>query len=229
MRVYMELRGEGPPIVFVHGMGVSSQSWAAQMSALEDRFTVASFDLLGHGASPVPEDPALYSRDGALEDLDDVLDAVRAEAGDSPLPVLVGHSLGGYLCLAYAATRPGRVRGLVVMATGPGFRDAEKREGWNARSRRNAHRFGVEVRVAGLNLQQDSLVMDALPKLELPTLALAGSADDDAYARSARYLARKMPDARFVEIEGGEHSMHEGSHAAQIASEIAGFTSGLAR
>jgi pimeloyl-ACP methyl ester carboxylesterase len=220
----MERRGHGPAIVFVHGMGVSSASWAAQMAALEDGFTVASFDLLGHGASPVPADPALYSRDGALEDLDSVIAALQDVPGR---PVLVGHSLGGYLSLAYAATRPGAVRGLVVMATGPGFRDAEKREAWNARSRRNAHRFGVEEQVAGLNLQHDSLVMDALPEIDVPTLALAGSADDAAYARSAQYLERKMPNARFAGIEGGEHLMHEDSHAAEIARQIRDFVQGL--
>ena len=224
MRIHVERRGQGPPLVFVHGMGVSSASWKAQMDALEGRFTVVALDLLGHGRSPVPSDPDLYSRDGALEDLDDVLDSLDDA---SEKPVLVGHSLGGYLCLAYAATRPERIRGLVVLATGPGFRDPEKREGWNARSRRNAHRFGVEPQVAGLNLQHDSLVMDSLARIALPTLALSGSADDASYSRSAQYLARKMPNARCVEIEGGEHLMHEGSHAAEIAKRIEDFVATL--
>jgi pimeloyl-ACP methyl ester carboxylesterase len=217
MRVHVERRGQGRPIVFLHGMGVSSESFAAQMSALEDRFTVVAWDLLGHGKSPVPADPELYSRDGALEDLDEILATLDEK------PILVGHSLGGYLALAHAATRPGAARGLVVMATGPGFRDAEKREGWNERSRRNAHRFGVEPQVAGLNLQHDSLVMDRLAEIDVPTLALAGSADAPAYSGSAKYLERKMPNARFIEIEGGEHLMHEDSHASEIAKVIADF------
>lgn len=224
MRIHMERRGSGPALVFVHGMGASSESWKAQMDALEDRFTVVSWDLLGHGRSPVPEDPALFSRDEALKDLDDVIASLEDLPGT---PILVGHSLGGYLALAYAATRPGAVRGLVVMATGPGFRDPDKREAWNARSRRNAHRFGVEPRVAGLNLQHDALVMDSLPELAVPTLALAGSADDPAYERSARYLERKMPNARCVIVEGGEHGMHEDSHAAEIAQRIAEFAASL--
>ncbi|MCP4035994.1 MAG: alpha/beta fold hydrolase [bacterium] len=218
MRVHVERRGQGPSIVFLHGMGVSSASWAAQMAALEDRFTVLAWDLLGHGNSPVPSDPELYSRDGALRDLDDIL----ASLPDRPL--LVGHSLGGYLSLAYAATRPDAVRGLVVIATGPGFRDPEKRDAWNARSRRNAHRFGVEPQVAGLNLQHDALVMERLAEIDVPTLALAGSADDASYSGAAKYLERKMPNARFMEIEGGEHLMHEDSHAPQIAKLIAEFS-----
>ncbi len=238
MRVHVERRGQGPALVFVHGMGVSSASWKAQMDALEAHFTVVAWDLLGHGRSPVPSDEGLYSRDGALEDLDDVIASLGDSLGENALgenalgenaekPVLVGHSLGGYLSLAYAATRPDRIRGLVVLATGPGFRDPEKREGWNARSRRNAHRFGVEPQVAGLNLQHDSLVMDRLAQIDLPTLALSGTADDASYSRSAQYLARKMPNARSLEIEGGEHLMHEGSHASEIAKVIGDFVLAL--
>ncbi len=221
MRVHMEKRGQGDPIVFLHGMGSSSRTWAGQMVALEGRFSVIAFDLLGHGQSPVPKDPALYSRDGALADLDDVVATL------GPKPVLVGHSLGGYLALAYSATRRGSVRGMVVMATGPGFRDAEKRAAWNARSERNAHRFGVEPQVAGLNLQHDSLVMESLAELDVPTLVLAGTEDAAPYAASGAYLERKMPDARFVAIEGGKHMMHEESHAAQIAKLIAAFVDAL--
>ena len=60
----------------------------------------------------------------ALVDIDDVIASI-----DEPV-VLVGHSLGGYLSLAHAATRPGAAKGVIVLNTGPGFRDPEKREGW---------------------------------------------------------------------------------------------------
>ena len=146
MKIHVERRGSGPAIVFLHGLGVSSESWAAQMAALEDRFTVLAWDLLGHGKSEVPKDEDLYSRDLALEDLDNILATLDEK------PILVGHSLGGYLSLTYAVTRPDAIRGMVLIATGPGFRDPEKREAWNARSKRSAHRFGVEPQVSGLNL-----------------------------------------------------------------------------
>ena len=116
---------------------------------------------------------------------------------------------------------------MIVMATGPGFRDSEKRDAWNARSERNAHRFGVELQVAGLNLQHDGLVMESLATLDVPTLVLAGSEDAAPYTSSGVYLERKMPDARFVAIEGGQHMMHEKSHAAEIARLIQGFVDAL--
>ncbi len=220
-RLHVVRRGTGPPIVFIHGMGTSSATWATCMDLLEDRFSVVAVDLLGHGRSPVVDDPAEYTRDRALDDLDDVLADL-----DSPA-VLVGHSLGGYLALAHAATRPGVARGVVVLNTGPGYRDPVKREDWNARSRRNAHRFGVPEQVTTLNLQEDSVVMDRLAEMTTPTLVLAGSADRPEYTGAGEYLERKMPDARLAIVDGGGHSMHEDTHATEVADLIASFVDQL--
>ncbi len=222
VRLNVISRGSGPPIVFLHGMGASAATWDAVAEALSDRYSTMAVDLPGHGGSPCPEDPEAFTRDGALADVDELLDTL-----DEPA-LLVGHSLGGYLALAHAATRPLAARGIVVLNTGPGFRDPEKREAWNARSRRNAHRFGVPERVADLNLQHDSVVMDRLAEIETPTLVLVGGADRPEYVGSGRYLERKMPDARLVVIDGGEHSMHEGAHATEIAALIGRFQAGPA-
>jgi pimeloyl-ACP methyl ester carboxylesterase len=226
MRLHQVRAGHGkPPIVLVHGMGTSAATWAECVALLQDRFTVVAVDLLGHGGSPVPDDPAEYTRDRALVDLDEVIADLTASTG-SPA-VMVGHSLGGYLALAHAATRPGVLAGIVVLNTGPGFRDAEKREGWNAMSRRNAHRFGVPLQVAELNLQHDSVVMDRLAEIATPTLVLAGSADRPDYTNSGQYLERKMPHATFRSVEGGGHSMHEHTHAAEVAAAVAAFVGTL--
>lgn len=221
-RLHVVSEGQGsPPIVFIHGLGMSAATWSTCMALLRDRHRVLAIDLLGHGGSPVPMEPAEYTRDRALTDIDEVLATL-----DEPA-VLVGHSLGGYLALAHAATRPGAARAVVVLNTGPGFRDPEKREGWNERSRRNAHRFGVPAQVTELNLQHDSVVMDRLAEMHTPTLVLAGSADRPEYTSSGEYLQRKMPAARLAVIEGGEHSMHETTHAPDVATAIEDFIAEL--
>lgn len=215
--------GIGVPIVFIHGLGTSAHSWDACAEALADRYPTIAIDLPGHGDSPCPDDnPEAFTRDAALADIDDVLAGVDGQA------ILVGHSLGGYLALAHAATRPNVARGVVAINTGPGFRDPEKREGWNNRSRKNAHRFGVSERVTDLNLQHDSIVMDRLASMTTPTIVLAGGDDRPEYQGSGQYLERKMPDARLVVLDGGGHSMHEDTHAIEVADVIAAFASALA-
>ena len=141
--------------------------------------------------------------------------------------MLVGHSLGGYLALAYVATRPDASRGIVVLNTGPGYRDDAKREEWNARSRRNAHRFGVPEQVTTMNLQEDSVVMDRLAEIPTPTLVLAGGDDRAEYTGAGQYLERKMPHARLVVVGGGGHSMHEDTHADEVADLVAAFVDRL--
>ena len=221
VQLNVKRRGSGPPVVFLHGLGMSASTWDPVAERLADRHTVLAVDLPGHGASPCPDDPDAFTRDAALADLDDVLTTVDG------VPVIVGHSLGGYLALAHAATRPDASRGIVVLNTGPGFRDSEKREGWNERSRRNAHRFGVPERVAALNLQEDSVVMDRVAEMTTPTLVLAGGDDRPEYAGAGQYLERKMPDARLVVLDGGGHSMHEDTHADEIAEIIADFAAAV--
>jgi len=224
-RLHTVRRGDGSPIVFIHGMGTSAATWERCMDLLADRFRVIAVDLLGHGSSPVPDDPAEYTRDRALVDIDDVLNDVLDDTGQAS--VLVGHSLGGYLALAHAATRPGAARAIVAVNTGPGFRDPDRRAAWNDMSRRNAHRFGVPEQVTTMNLQEDSVVMDRLADIATPTLVLAGGDDRPEYTGSGRYLERKMPDARLVVVDGGGHSMHEDSHATEVARLIADFVDRL--
>jgi len=227
MRVHMQTAGSGPPIVCTPGIGKTADDWAVLSAELAGQHTVVTWDLLGHGKSPVPEEPSEYTRDRALDDLDDVITAALTPDSSAPL-VLLGHSLGGYLTLAWRATRSTLphppLAAMVVMATGPGFRDDAKREAWNDRSRRNAHRFGVPRQAAELNLQEDGVVIQKVPEMDLPVLVVVGSEDRADIQGGCGYLAAKLPDARLVTIEGGDHLMHEDpAHAATIATAIQEF------
>jgi pimeloyl-ACP methyl ester carboxylesterase len=217
MRVHVERVGDGPSMVFTHGIGVTSEGWRAVAEHLAPRFTSVLWDLLGHGDSPTPAEPEAYDRDRVIADLDDVVRTCP------DAPVMVGHSLGGYLTLAWAITHPGAYRKLAVLATGPGFRDPEKRRAWNERSRRNAHRFGVEPQVAEMNLQNDALVIERLDELEAPVLLIVGSDDRPDMLGGLQYLEHKLPDAHLVVLHGGGHLMHEDTHAAEVAELLAEF------
>ena len=74
MRIHVRRVGDGtPPIVFVHGLGMSGSTWNRCVELLSPSHETVAIDLIGHGLSPVPDDPADYNRDAALCDLDDVL------------------------------------------------------------------------------------------------------------------------------------------------------------
>lgn len=215
-KLHCERTGVGPPLVATHGVGSSSKTWAGQVPVFSQHFEVTSWDLRGHGSSERPEDPNCYSRDAALGDLADV---VLGAASEVPA-VLIGHSLGGYLSMALAITQPSLVKTLVLIATGPGFRDPEARDQWNAGMDKMAASFDLPGYVAGIAEQPDALVMDGLASIKAPTLLIVGERDK-RYHGGCSYLERKL-GARLVMIEGGGHMVHE-THAEEVNKAIEAF------
>ena len=100
----------GTPIVLVHGFGTSSFLWrwvAPQLAG--QRQTAFAVDMLGYGESDRPID-AEYGVAAQAEYLDRALTALRVGQA-----VVVGVDVGGAVALRLAATRPDRVRGLVLV------------------------------------------------------------------------------------------------------------------
>ena len=87
------------------------------------------WDMRGHGQSDYPEDPSAYSEALTVADMAALLDAVGADKA-----IVGGLSLGGYMSLAFYRTHPDRVRALLIIDTGPGFKkDEPARSGTSAR------------------------------------------------------------------------------------------------
>jgi pimeloyl-ACP methyl ester carboxylesterase len=104
--------GSGPVVIMIHGMGSSRQDWRRLSSTLiAAGYRAVSVDLLGHGDSPKPVDPAYYSVQAIYTAFESWL-----EDYDAPGPYyLVGHSLGGYLSLQYSLRQPGNVQALTLI------------------------------------------------------------------------------------------------------------------
>jgi 3-oxoadipate enol-lactonase len=94
--------GEGEPLFLIHGIGASRASFAGLVPFLKAEYRCISYDLRGHGASPVPKPP--YTLDDLVEDLE----ALRKELGIEKAH-FAGHSLGGMIGPAYARKYPQHV------------------------------------------------------------------------------------------------------------------------
>ena len=99
----------GLPVVLVHSMAGSSAHWARQLQHLRTSRRAIALDLRGHGSSEPPQDGE-YSVRSMASDVHSVADALHL-----PRFVLVGHSLGGGVALAYAGAHPERVAGLLLL------------------------------------------------------------------------------------------------------------------
>lgn len=219
-----DIAGSGDPVLFTHGYQASRAMWEAQAKAVAERYTAITWDLRGHGESATPDDQSLYSHELMLGDMLALLDVAGAERA-----VLVGHSLGGYASLLFRLQFPQRVRALVLFGSGPGYRDAEARQGWNDMAERFAssvEKRGLEIlqkasaevsgarhrsaralahAARGMLAQKDSSVMDTIAAISVPTLVLIGS-EDKPFIGSSEYMAKKIPGAELVVIEGAGHA-----------------------
>ncbi|QJR35421.1 alpha/beta hydrolase [Gemmatimonas groenlandica] len=117
--LFVRRLGEGGPLlVFLPGIGGTTRYWELVVAPLQDRFRLALVDLLGFGRSPKPW--TTYSVSRHLAELERVIAPL---ATNEPV-VLVGHSLGARLGLAYAARHPAQVRALVLVSM-PYFADGD--------------------------------------------------------------------------------------------------------
>ncbi|AUI58734.1 alpha/beta fold hydrolase [Amycolatopsis sp. BJA-103] len=103
-----ELRGEGDPVILLHGGMLDSRMWDAEMTALEGRYTAIRYDARGHGESSTPTERFKH-----YEDLRALMTALEL-----PRASLVGLSGGGRIAADFALTYPDLVENLVLVATG---------------------------------------------------------------------------------------------------------------
>jgi 3-oxoadipate enol-lactonase len=107
------IEGCGPPLFLIHGIGAARDAWRFIVPILRDHFTIVTYDLRGHGASPMPSD------EFGLNELVDDLERVRERTGFEKAH-FSGHSLGGMIGPAYAQKYPDRVLSLGLLSTAAG-------------------------------------------------------------------------------------------------------------
>ena len=240
--LYYEVHGEGPALLLTHGYSATSQMWNGQVEALSRRFKLIIWDMRGHGESDYPVDQNAYSEAETVADMAALLDAVGASKA-----IVGGLSLGGYMSLAFNLTHADRVRALLIIDTGPGYRNDEAREGWNRTSLKTAERYdseglgrlaagSVEMRTSrhrnaeglaraarGMLTQADARVISSLPTIAVPALVVVG-ANDTPFLAASDYMAAKIPGAKKLVIADAGHAANIDQPAAFNAA-VLGFLS----
>ena len=226
VKIHYEVTGEGPALLLTHGYSATGEMWQGQLATLSPHFKVITWDMRGHGASDYPQDQAAYSEEATVADMAALLDAVGAEQA-----IIGGLSLGGYMSLAFHRAHPKRTRALLIIDTGPGYKNDQARDGWNANAIRRAERLeadglgdlskaSAEVRQArhrdatglaraarGMLTQRDARVIESLPGVAVPSVVIVG-AQDTPFLAASDYMAAKIPGAKKIVIEGAGHSVN---------------------
>jgi pimeloyl-ACP methyl ester carboxylesterase len=212
--------------LLTHGYSSTSAMWQGQVAALSKHYKLVLWDMRGHGQSDYPDDPAAYSEALTVADMAALLDEVGANGA-----IVGGLSLGGYMSLAFNRAHPDRVRALLIIDTGPGFKKDDAREAWNRRAHDTAERFereglavlqsasperasvshrnasGLARAARGMLTQRDAGVIESLPDIKVPTLVVVG-ADDAPFLAASDYMAAKIPGAKKAVIPAAGHAVN---------------------
>jgi 3-oxoadipate enol-lactonase len=230
----VEIRGEGPAILFIHGYPHDRRLWAHQVENLEECRRIVP-DLRGMGQSDAPD--LGYSMATYAADLAALLDALGVDE-----VVLCGLSMGGYIAFEFLRRWRSRVRGLVLMDTRAEADSAEGRRGRDAAAA-TAREGGAEVVAESLLpgmvspetrtkspeiLESVRAMMAATPVAgmvgalaamrdrpdstpllatltALPTLVVVGENDSLTPPERSRAIAQAIPGARLVIVPGAGH------------------------
>ena len=114
-RIYYEITGDGPPILFLHEFAGDWRSWDDQVRHLSRQWRCITMSNRGYPRSDAPADETHYGQDIAIADALCVLDAVGVA-----IAYVVGLSMGGYTALRLALEHPGRIIAAVAAGAGSG-------------------------------------------------------------------------------------------------------------
>jgi poly(3-hydroxyoctanoate) depolymerase len=252
VRLRTSVRGCGPPLLLVTGLGASldlAEPFERELTARGVQ-TVA-FDAPGIGESTAYTLPRRMP--GIARTIEAMLDALGYNRVD-----VLGVSLGGVVAQQLAYQAPRRVRRLVLAATGPGLggvpgsprvllalatprryhqpdyyrRIAGRIYGGQARRDPDAMLHGTPTRFVERPLVRGYLgqlyaiagwtSLPWLHRLRQPTLVLAGDDDPIVPLLNGRILARRIPDAHLHVVDGGGHLLLL-ERPAEMAALVTGF------
>jgi 3-oxoadipate enol-lactonase len=231
--LHYEERGEGMPVVLLHGFPFDHTIWAAQLAALSDGYRVIAPDLRGHGHSPAPE--GLYDMDIMASDVVKLLDDLDIEQA-----VWVGHSMGGYITLAGLRRAISRIRAVAFVATHPRPDSPDKRiqrlqsadlalqngprdialsmmgvlfapevDRKSPLAQRiydimaSTPAHGVAGALRGMAERPASLL--TIQRLQKPSVIIGGAEDQIVTPDTADWMATEIPDTELVLIDGAGH------------------------
>lgn len=126
--VYYRIEGNGLPVVLVHGFSEDGTVWDNQIAALKDKFQFIIPDLPGSGKSPIND--TQWSMEYFADCIRLIIDQEQFETVS-----MIGHSMGGYITLAFADAWPGRLQSFGLFHS-TAFADSEEKK--------TARRRGIE-------------------------------------------------------------------------------------
>jgi len=223
-----ERRGKGTPLVLLHGFPLDHQVWDEIVPLLEGTFDLIIPDLRGFGESTTVD--SFYTLEDYASDIAGLLDHLGIQKA-----AIAGHSMGGYIALAFVRLFPERVSGLGLVASQVVADTDERKQGrYKSAAEVAEHGIGSVVEMMtpkftpderlqsyarqSMERQQPAAYIGALKamaervdstpllsSLNFPVVIVHGDADALVPIDRAREVKTALPQAHLVEISGAGH------------------------
>ncbi|HEY59288.1 MAG TPA: alpha/beta hydrolase [Anaerolineae bacterium] len=230
IELYYENYGTGMPLILLHGYPLDHTIWLPLVPFLEDRAQLILPDLRGHGKSPAPD--GVYTMQEMAGDVVALMDKLCVEKA-----VLGGHSMGGYVALAFARAYPERFMGLALIAS-HAFADSEEKKMARMQAIEVVKEQGVATALAGISqklTQNDGVQekvraliacastqgvigtlqgmaarrdsLDVLSSLDVPAVIITGAQDVLIPLKRAKEMEQKMKRPWLATVQGVGHML----------------------
>lgn len=248
--LYYRQAGEGPELLFIHGMCGDADVWQGQVDRLADRYTCVTYDRRGHTRSASGDEPESVETHAADA-------AALIESLHLSRPVVVGSSGGARIAVELARSRPDLLSGAVLSE--PPIFSLEPEAGqaflaevggvvapaaqtggpaaavdaffplvcpglWSRldETRRDRLRANGHMMLAEFTGRPYELSRDQAHFIDIPALVIAGTISHPALRAIAATLARTLPAARQVTLVGSGHVTYF-ERPDQFAEAVRGF------
>jgi len=244
VRIHYVVAGSGRPLVFVHGLGESYETWKPQIEFFPKHgFRVIALDLRGHGDSEIPR--GRVTMEGFAADVEGVLDAESLEKA-----AMVGYSMGALVLLTLYKSAPHRFERLVLEATAPEYPPAmtellENR--WMHEIAPQVAEFAVSptapqelkkdiyriisrtdkrVYIQSAEAATERSYRDIMASVEVPTLLISGELDYISPPEVVEEMSRLIRNSQKVVLRGVGHMPHR-ENPDEYNSTVLKFLTGV--
>lgn len=211
--LHYRVAGAGPPLVLIHGFPATSACWTPTLQTLAERYRVYALDLVGFGRSWPKH---RFSLRYAVDHIQRWMAALGIARAD-----FCGHSMGGQVCLSFAAAHPERVRKIIAVAPSglplEGNAVALARRGMDScgyanavtalRAMRPALQAGPLVLLGAVRDIRRANIGEILGAINAPTLVVWGGRDTLLPISHATAFHRAIQGSRLVIIPEGNHNV----------------------
>ena len=228
------VEGSGAPLILIHGIGAARDAWRFVTPHLTDHFTVITYDLRGHGGSPLP------TGEFGLNELVVDLEALRQRLGFEKVH-LAGHSLGGMIGPAYARAHPDRVLSIGLYSTAAGRTEDDSAKVWGVvkameekgienvlgtltdrwftdpfiaqnpeiveRRLKQVIATNPDIFMNVFRIYAGTEMMPWLHEIAHPSLIITGELDGGCNPRLNRLIDDALPNSRLIILEALKHSI----------------------